>query len=154
MFCFCRFPFFSSIPFFRRGTYFSIRDNLCTPLQWQRIVKHYMFCLYTCKCLFLCNSLFWQIHIFYKGQTLQSTSVAENCGQVDLDIYYYFIISIYVDVHISALLFLAQSSLGKISSFAFHFSGRELCRIRFCVSIHVDNHFSAIPFLPESHIFY
>ena len=80
--------------------------------------------------------------------------MAENCGQVDLDIYYYFIISIYVDVHISALFFLAQSSLGAISSFAFHFSGRELCRIRFCVSIHVNNHFSAIPFLPESHIFY
>ena len=75
---------------------------------------------------------------------LQSTLVAENYGPVDLDIHYYFIISIYVDVHISALSFLAESSLGTI--FALHFSGRELCRIRFFVSIHVDNHFCAIPF--------
>jgi hypothetical protein len=35
--------------------------------------------------------------------------VAENYGQVNLDIHYYFIISIYVDVHISALPFFWQS---------------------------------------------
>jgi hypothetical protein len=44
---------------------------------------------------------------------LQSTSVAENYGQVDLDIYYYFIISIYVDVHISALPFLQNHYYGQ-----------------------------------------
>ena len=81
--------------------------------------------------------------------------MAENYGQVDLDIYYYFIISIYVDVHISALPFFAELLLRTICTV--HFSGRELCRIRCIiydiVSIHVDVQFSAIPFF-DSHIFF